>query len=115
MKVPARLLSSGIRQQRSSRRWLLHAGLLSLIAFGLQGTISKAQNAVVLVGAGSTVPAPLYNRGRQENTKRTPKIQMRTLPAGTTKETKQTYMARGDFGPGELPLTEKEREEGVLI
>jgi len=115
MKVPARLLSSGIRQQRSSRRWLLHAGLLSLIAFGLQGTISKAQNAVVLVGAGSTVPAPLYNRWTQEYSKRNPNIQMRYLPVGTSEGIKQISHGAGDFGAGEAQLTEKEREEGSLI
>src|SRR5258708_2759094 len=115
MKVPARLLSSGIRQQRSSRRWLLHAGLLSLIALGLQGTISKAQNAVVLVGAGSTVPAPLYNRWTQEYSKRNPNIQMRYLPVGTSEGIKQISHGAGDFGAGEAQLTEKEREEGSLI
>jgi ABC-type phosphate transport system substrate-binding protein len=43
-----------------------------------------AQNSVVLVGSGSTVPAPLYNRWTQEYGKRKSNIQLRYLPVGTS-------------------------------
>ncbi len=115
MKVPARFWAPIIGQQRSSRCLLLHGCLLSLFALGLHGTFSKAQNAVVLVGSGSSVPAPLYNRWTQEYGKRNPNIQMHYLPVGTSEGIKEISHGAGDFGAGEAQLTDKEREEGSLI
>ena len=89
--------------------------LLSLFTLGLHSTLAKAQNAVVLVGSGSSVPAPLYNRWTQEYGKRSSVIQMRYLPVGTSEGIKQISHSAGDFGAGEAQLTEKERKEGNLI
>ena len=89
--------------------------LFSLFTFGLHGAFANAQNAVVLVGSGSSVPAPLYNRWAQEYGKRTPNLQMRYLPVGTSEGIKQISHAAGDFAAGEAQLTEKERKEGSLI
>jgi phosphate transport system substrate-binding protein len=89
--------------------------LLSLFTLGMHGTFAKAQNAVVLVGSGSSVPAPLYNRWAQEYGKRNPNLQMRYLPVGTSEGIKQISHAAGDFAAGEAQLTEKERNEGSLI
>jgi phosphate transport system substrate-binding protein len=88
---------------------------LCLVAVGLQAVPARAQGAVVLVGSGSSVPAPLYNRWTQEYGKRTPNIQMRYLPVGTSEGIKQISHGSGDFGAGEAQLTEKERKEGGLI
>src|SRR5580693_5313623 len=55
----------------------------SLLAVGLRSVPAGAQNAVVLVGSGSSVPAPLYNRWTQEYAKHNSKIQMRYLTVGT--------------------------------
>jgi phosphate transport system substrate-binding protein len=89
--------------------------VLSLFLLGLHGTPARAQNAVVLVGSGSSVPAPLYNRWTQEYGKRSPTIQMRYLPVGTSEGIKQISHGTGDFGAGEAQLTDKERKEGSLI
>jgi|SRR5579871_259053 len=76
---------------------------------------ASAQNATVLVGSGSTVPAPLYTRWSVEYGKRNPGIQMRYLPVGTTEGIKQISHSAGDFAAGEAQLTEKERKDNSLI
>ena len=92
-------------------KWML----LCAIALTLLISPAYAQHVVVLVGSGSTVPAPLYNRWGQEYGKRNPKIQMRYLPVGTEEGIKQISHESGDFGAGEAPLTEKQRKEDGLI
>jgi phosphate transport system substrate-binding protein len=89
--------------------------LLSVAGIGLNATFSHAQNAVVLVGSGSSVPAPLYSRWTQEYGKRSSSIQMRYLPVGTSEGIKQISHSAGDFAAGEAQLTAAERKEGGLI
>ena len=89
--------------------------LLFLLALGLHGVPAKAQNATILVGSGSSVPAPLYNRWTQEYGKRNSGIQLRYLTVGTSEGIKQISHGAGDFGAGEAQLSEKERKEGGLI
>jgi phosphate transport system substrate-binding protein len=89
--------------------------LLFLFALGVSGTVASGQNAVVLVGSGSSVPAPLYARWTQEYDKRNPNIQLRYLPVGTSEGIKQIAHGVGDFAAGEAQLTEKERKEDNLI
>ncbi len=115
MKVGARLSASGIAQLRHSFRLLSLAGLSFLLTLGLYSAPAKAQEAVVLVGSGSSVPAPLYNRWTQEYGKRKPNMQMRYLPVGTSEGIKQIARGAGDFGAGEAQLSEKERKESNLI
>jgi phosphate transport system substrate-binding protein len=113
MRVPA---SSRPCIERCSGHNLLSRIWLSLLLlFGLHSATALAQNAVVLVGSGSSVPAPLYNRWSQEYGQRNPNIQMRYLPVGTSEGIKQISHGAGDFGAGEAQLTEKERKEGSLI
>jgi phosphate transport system substrate-binding protein len=115
MKVPARFLESRLVQRRCSLRWCSQIWLLLPLTLGLYGAPAKAQNAVVLVGSGSSVPAPLYNRWTQEFGRRNPNIRMRYLTVGTVEGIKQISHGVGDFGAGEAPLTEKQRKEGSLI
>jgi phosphate transport system substrate-binding protein len=103
------------RTTQGYTRFSLYLCLLFLFAFGLQSRFAVAQNALVLVGSGSSVPAPLYNRWTQEYGKRNSNIQMRYLPVGTSEGIKQISHSAGDFGAGEAQLTEKERKEGNLI
>ena len=115
MKAPARFSASTIAQRRFGFRLLSRVWLLFVLALVLHPAPAKAQNAVVLVGSGSTVPVPLYNRWTQEFGKRNPNIQMRYLPVGTSEGIKQISHAAGDFAAGEAQLTAKERKEGSLI
>jgi phosphate transport system substrate-binding protein len=114
MKVPAES-SATSNSQQSSSRWLLYIWLFSLLALGMCSASARAQNAVVLVGSGSTVPAPLYNRWTEEYAKHNSHIQMRYLPVGTSEGIKQISHGVGDFGAGEAQLADKERKEDGLI
>ena len=89
--------------------------LLPLLIVGVHSTLSEGQNAVVLVGSGSSVPAPLYSRWAQEYDKHNPNIQLRYLPVGTSEGIKQISHGAGDFAAGEAQLTEKDRKEANLI
>jgi len=111
MKEAARLAMS----KRFCSAFSLLMWLLSILTVGLHIVPAEAQNALVLVGSGSSVPAPLYNRWTQEYGKRDPNLQMRYLTVGTSEGIKQISHGAGDFGAGEAQLTEKERKEGDLI
>jgi ABC-type phosphate transport system substrate-binding protein len=115
MKVPARSSASSLARRRPSFRLVARVGLSFLITVGLYAPPARAQEAVILVGSGSSVPAPLYNRWTQEYGKRKPNMQMRYLPVGTSEGIKEISHGAGDFGAGEAQLTEKERKEGDLI
>jgi phosphate transport system substrate-binding protein len=79
------------------------------------GAQAQAQNAVVLVGSGSSVPAPLYNRWAQEFGKNNHGVQVRYVPIGTSEGIKQISRGAGDFGAGESVLSSAERTDGNLI
>ncbi len=74
-----------------------------------------AQDTVVLVGSGSTVPVPLYSKWSEEYNKRNPAFQMRYLPVGTNEGIAQISRGVGDFAAGEAPLTAKQRVDGGLM
>jgi phosphate transport system substrate-binding protein len=84
-------------------------------ALGLWLFPAQAQQSVVLVGSGSTVPAPLYTVWGQEYSKSNPKVQFRYVPVGTEEGIKEVSHRSGDFAAGELPLTEKQRNEDGLV
>jgi len=88
---------------------------MSVFVLALCGAQSEAQETVVLVGSGSSVPAPLYNRWAQEYGKRNPNLQLRYLPSGTSEGIRQISRGAGDFGAGEALLTDQERKESGLI
>lgn len=89
--------------------------LASLVVLCLHTVPALAQNAVVLVGSGSSVPAPLYNRWTQEYGRHNSNVQMRYLTVGTSEGIKQISHNAGDFGAGEAQLTTAERKEGSLV
>lgn len=91
------------------------AAVLFFLLTGLYSPTTQAQDALVLVGSGSSVPAPLYTKWSQEFNKRNPGVQMRYLPIGTSEGIKQISHASGDFGAGEVPLTASERNEDHLV
>jgi phosphate transport system substrate-binding protein len=113
MKATARLSRSTNLQR--CRGFALSICLFSLTMLWLPGTFAMAQSTVVLVGTGSTVPAPLYNRWAQEYGKRNANIRMRYLSFGTSEGIQQISHGASDFGAGEAALSEKERRDGGLI
>jgi phosphate transport system substrate-binding protein len=96
-------------------RLALYFSVILLLAVGFSVPLARTQNAVILVGSGSSVPAPLYTRWAQEFGKRSSGIQMRYLPVGTSEGIKQIAHGVGDFGAGESQLADKERKDGNLI
>jgi phosphate transport system substrate-binding protein len=95
-------------------RSLSQIGPLSVLALGMHSAPALAQKVVVLVGSGSTVPAPLYNVWTLEYGKHKPNIQVRYLPVGTSEGIKQIARGVGDFGAGEAPLTDQEQKQGLI-
>jgi phosphate transport system substrate-binding protein len=95
-------------------RLFSQVSLLPLFAFALFSPAAQAQGSIVLVGSGSSVPAPLYTRWTQEFGKRDANIQIRYLPIGTSEGIKEISRGAGDFGAGESPLTATQRKDGGL-
>jgi phosphate transport system substrate-binding protein len=100
----------------ASRFSLAQTGLLLalVLVLGLHVSPARAQQTVV-VGSGSTVPAPLYTAWSQEYGKHDSKIQVRYVPVGTEEGIKQVAHGSGDFAAGEMPLSEKQRSEEGLV
>jgi len=92
-----------------------HVELVFLFALGLHSASAVAQNVIVLVGSGSSVPAPLYARWTQEYGKHNAHIEMRYLPVGTSEGIKQISHGVSDFGAGESQLTDTERKQDGLM
>jgi phosphate transport system substrate-binding protein len=114
MKVPAGFSKSRL-EERSGLCLLLHIWLLFLLTLGFNSAPANAQSTVVVVGSGSTVPAPLFSRWAQEYGKHNPNIQLRYLPVGTGDGIAQISHGAGDFAAGEARLTDKERKDGSLV
>jgi phosphate transport system substrate-binding protein len=102
---------------KSGSRLRGKAGLVRVLAtaIALACIPAQGQDAIVLVGSGSTVPAPLYNRWAPEYGKRSAKIQVKYLPIGTSEGITQISHGTGDFAAGEVPLTPKQRSDRGLI
>jgi len=86
-----------------------------LLLSSLFPAASHAQSSIVLVGSGSTVPAPLYHRWAEEYSKRKPDVHLQYLPLGTTEGIQQVAQGNSDFGAGEIPLTASERSQNNLV
>jgi len=108
------LPAPSIAQRFSGWRLFSQVSLLPLFASALFSAAVQAQNSVVLVGSGSSVPAPLYTRWTQEFGKRDANIQIRYLPIGTSEGIKEISRGASDFGAGEAPLTAMQRKDGSL-
>src|ERR1700683_2380559 len=114
MKSPTSVASS-VAQRLFRASLCLPMLLASLLTLGPNSSPARAQNTIVLVGSGSSVPAPLFSRWTQEYGKRNPNIQMWYLPVGTSEGMKQISHGAGDFSDRESQLTKKERKENNLI
>lgn len=115
MKGRPRVSAPRIEHRKCSCHSFPQVWFVLLCILSFNNGRAQAQTGFVLVGAGSSVPAPLYNRWAQEYAKHNSRIQMRYLPVGTSEGIKQISHGAGDFGAGEVRLTEQERKEGGLI
>jgi phosphate transport system substrate-binding protein len=115
MKSKAQFSRPLVSKGRSGRFGALLVWLALVLVIGFSHRPGFAQEAVVLVGSGSSVPAPLYDKWAQAFNKHNRGIQMKYLPLGTSEGIKQISQGIGDFGAGEAKLTSAERKEGNLI
>jgi phosphate transport system substrate-binding protein len=83
------------------------AGLCTAVfAAGPQG--------VVLVGAGSSVPLPLYRKWADEYNQNNKAVQLQYLAMGNVEGIAQISHGISDFGAGEIPLSPEDRRVGNL-
>lgn len=107
-------------QKSCSRRCQLFFLSFSFLLMVLSAHPTEAQESVSLVGAGSTVPLPLYNKWAQEFNKLSRAVQMQYQPLGTSEGIKlisgsKEELGKTDFSAGEILLTDQERTNGQLI
>jgi len=65
----------------------------------------------VLVGSGSTVPAPLVNKWANAYNQHNPNVQMRYVASGAGEGLAAITHGSGDFAFGEMPLTSQQRSK----
>jgi phosphate transport system substrate-binding protein len=71
-----------------------------------------AQQAISLVGSGSSVPSPLFNAWAEQYKKLMPGVQVRYLQVGASEGVREIGQGVGDFAAGEIPLTETQMHQG---
>lgn len=82
---------------------------------GLCAALFAAEpEGVVLVGAGSSVPLPLYRKWADLYNQNNSKVQLQYLAMGNVEGIAQITRGVSDFGAGELPLSVEERRQGNL-
>lgn len=77
-----------------------------VVLFCLSGLAALGQDTVSLVGSGSSLPLGLYEAWVSAFNQRNPNIKVRYLPLGTVVSIEQTAKGSGDFGAGEVPLSD---------
>ena len=91
---------------------LLRLCLAAAILWSLTG---MAQERVVIVGSGSNVPLRLYQAWATEFNGQNTMIQVRYLPLGTSESIQEIGQGIGDFGGGEVPLTDQQMHGPVAL
>jgi phosphate transport system substrate-binding protein len=95
------------------RRLLVVTGIVLL--FCNRVPTAAAQGALVLVGSGSTVPAPLVSKWTEAYNRRTANVQIRYVASGTDEGITAISHGSGDFAMGEVPLTSQQHVKSGLI
>ncbi len=91
---------------------LFLAALMLSISLPILSTKSLAQNQMVLVATGSTMPAPLYILWGDEYHKLHPQTEIRYLAVGTSESASRVLSGSGgDLGGGDAPIPEKQVKE----
>ena len=88
-------------------RWIAAACLLFL-----SGITAIAQERVSLVGSGSNVPSPLYRVWSDAFNRANATVQVRYVSMSTVQGIQLVSKGTGDFGAGEIPLTDEQMHGG---
>jgi phosphate transport system substrate-binding protein len=109
----ARLRTS---RPRRNGNWLGNLKIFSIILMaGLCAAMFAAEpQGVVLVGAGSSVPLPLYRKWAELYNKSNQTVQLQYVAMGNVEGIAQISRGISDFGAGEVPLSAEERRVGNL-
>jgi phosphate transport system substrate-binding protein len=92
-------------------RWLIRTSIFLLACIcGAQA----ADQGVVLVGTGSSVPLPLYNKWADVYNNNNSNVQFRYMPMGNSEGINQIARGTSDFGAGEIPITDEQRRTNNL-
>jgi phosphate transport system substrate-binding protein len=112
-RVTARLRTS---RPRRNGNWLENLKIFSIILMaGLCAALFAAEpQGVVLVGAGSSVPLPLYRKWAELYNKSNQSVQLQYVAMGNVEGIAQISRGISDFGAGEVPLSADERRVGTL-
>lgn len=98
---------------RRAGSWLIV--LLIVLISSLSPALFAAEpQGVVLVGAGSSVPLPLYRKWADLYNQNSKTVQVQYIAMGTVEGIAQITHGTSDFGAGEVPLTVEERRVGNL-
>jgi phosphate transport system substrate-binding protein len=89
----------------------------AMVWFGL-GAATAAQQRIVIVGSGSNVPVYLYQAWTSKFNASNDNVQVRYMPLGTSESIRQIKLGIGDFGGGEILLTDEQMRDskiGIMI
>ena len=90
-------------------------GLFTIFIAGLSAALFAAgPQGVVLVGAGSSVPLPLYRKWAELYNQSNKNVQLQYVAMGNVEGISQISHGVSDFGAGEVPLSPEERRTGNL-
>ncbi|HEY2498115.1 MAG TPA: phosphate ABC transporter substrate-binding protein PstS [Candidatus Angelobacter sp.] len=104
----SRSLRNGYRLTWLKRLSIALVASLSMAAFAAE------PQGVVLVGAGSSVPLPLYRKWAELYNESNKTIQLQYIAMGNVEGVSQITRGVSDFGAGEAPLSAEERRQGNL-
>jgi phosphate transport system substrate-binding protein len=90
-----------------SHAWKSLVCLVFCILTVLLSSAAVAQDVMMLVGTGSSLPAPLYHSWAEEFSKQHKTIRIRYLPIGTGDSVLKILTGSGDFGGGDAPIPEQ--------
>jgi phosphate transport system substrate-binding protein len=93
---------------------------LTFLAFSFLNLLLAAQGlaqdrGVMLVGTGSSLPAPLYHAWGAEFSRQQKAVRMRYLPIGTGESIHKISNGTGDFGGGDAPIPEEELKKASAL
>lgn len=74
----------------------------------------SAQERIPLVGTGSNVPSTLYGAWAEQFNTKNPAVQVRYLSMSTMEGIQNVSKGTGDFGGGEVPLTDEQMHGGKV-
>jgi phosphate transport system substrate-binding protein len=111
-RKPAQLSASGKARITAPRSWRI---LTIILVAGFCAVLYAAESeGVVLVGAGSSVPLPLYHKWADLYNQNNKTVQLQYVPMGNVEGIAQITKGTSDFGAGEVPLSAEERSAGNL-